>query len=80
MTAAACEVSIGDPSAAKFGAITSCASSPIAHDVAGDLEQAPLHGFVEHLAAIRDGAHDRPPQVVLAARGMLDLALLEDAG
>ncbi len=49
-------------------------------DVAGDLEQATLHGLVEHLAAIRDGAHDRPPQVVLAPRGMLDLALLEDAG
>ena len=49
-------------------------------DVAGDLEQAPLHGFVEHLAAIGDGADDRPPQIVLAARGMLDLALLEDAG
>ena len=30
MTAAACEVSIGDPSAAKLGPITSCASSPIA--------------------------------------------------
>ena len=49
-------------------------------DVAGNLEHAPLHGFVEHLAAIRDGAHDRAPHIVLAARGVLDLPILEDAG
>ncbi len=49
-------------------------------DVAGNLEHAPLHGFVEHFAAIRDGAHDRPPQIVLAPRGMLDVSILEDAG
>ena len=32
------------------------------------------------LAPIRDGADDRAPQIVLAAGGMLDLPILEDAG
>ena len=58
--------------------MTSCASSPIAHDVAGDLEQARLRGLVGRLAAGR-GCRGRSTRQRSSLRrtGIGDVAILE---
>ena len=50
----------------------------MAHDVAGDLEQPLLHGFVERLAPSRTARTIARHRSSLRRAGLLDLAVLED--